>query len=367
MDPKMRRKLILQCKRFLSGRQPQAWQPKEVLSNMEGMVQADNIPDIYGTGDLIEAFEEEIAKLLGKEASVFMPSGTMAQQIALRIWTDRNGIKNVAFHPRCHLEKHELKAYQVLHGLHGILVGSMDHLLTLDDLKGISEPLGALLLELPQREIGGQLPTWEELSAIIEWAKERNIPVHMDGARLWECKPFYDIEYSEIAERFDTVYVSLYKGLGAISGAVLAGPADFIAESRIWLRRHGGNLKSMYPFVLSAKMGLDSYLGNMEAYHQKAVEVSEILTSFTEINVLPEPPHTNMMHVYVDADFESLEKANIEVAQEMGILLIGYLARTSLPGIQKFEVTIQDAALELSAEEVRIAFVELFDKVKSLT
>ncbi|MCJ7625130.1 MAG: beta-eliminating lyase-related protein [Anaerolineaceae bacterium] len=363
MDPKMYRQLMLQCSRFLSGRHPQTWLPKDILSGLAEMVQVDTSPDIYGTGEYINGFEEEIANILGKEAAVFMPSGTMAQQIALRIWTDRKGIKNVAFHPSCHLERHELKAYQVLHGLHGILIGSMDHLITLGDLKRVSEPLGALLLELPQREIGGQLPVWEELLAIIEWAGEQNIPLHMDGARLWECKPFYQKEYSEIARLFDSVYVSLYKGLGAVSGAVLAGPADFIAESRIWLRRHGGNLKSMYPFVLSAKSGLDHYLGKMDLYHQKAVEVSRILSSFTEINVLPDPPHTNMMHMYIQADYESLEKANIEVAQEKGILLLGRLVRSSLPGFQKCEVTIQDAALELSAEEIRNAFEELFEKI----
>src|SRR5215207_269829 len=116
----------------------------------------DERVDTYGSGERIERLEQRIADLLGKPAAVFMPSGTMAQQIALRIWSDRAGRKAVAFHPTCHLEVHEHKGYQALHGLRGVLVGSPHELLTLADLKRVAEPLAALLLELPQREIGGQ-------------------------------------------------------------------------------------------------------------------------------------------------------------------------------------------------------------------
>ena len=82
----------------------------------------------------------------------------MAQQIALRIWSDRRGCPNGAFHPTCHLEIHEQKGYQLLHGLHGVLVGQAMRIITLADLEKVSEPLAVLLLELPQREIGGWLP-----------------------------------------------------------------------------------------------------------------------------------------------------------------------------------------------------------------
>ena len=150
----------------------------------------------------------------------------MAQQIALRIWADRQRSPTVAFHPTCHLEIHEQKGYELLHGLHGRLVGERSRLLTLDDLRATPGPLAALLLELPQREIGGQLPSWSDLEAQVAWARERGVAVHMDGARLWESGPFYERSYAEIAALFDSVYVSFYKGIGAIAGAALAGPAD---------------------------------------------------------------------------------------------------------------------------------------------
>jgi threonine aldolase len=235
-------------------------------------------------------------------------------------------------------------------------VGSAERLLTLEDLKAISEPLGALLLELPQRDLGGQLPDWEALNEIIAWARESGIPTHLDGARLWECRPFYGREYAEIAQLFDSVYVSFYKILGGIAGAVLAGPADVIAEARTWQRRHGGNLIHLYPFVLSAQKGLRERLGGMEAYHAKAKEIAALLTPFEEIEIVPDPPHTNMMHLFIRGERDKLEAAALDVARETGVWLFYWLAPTPLPGFTMLELTVGEATLDLSGQEIVEAF-----------
>ena len=348
------------CTRYLTHNYPRT--PKEVLSELAAETDPELQVDHYGQGKLINDFERDIAELLGKEAAVFMPSGTMCQQIALRIWASRKGIHNVAFHPMSHLEIHEQHAYQRLHGLNGILVGSPDHLMMLNDLQAVAEPIGALLLELPQREIGGQLPSWEALNEIIDWAHERGIPVHLDGARLWECRPFYNREYSEIAALFDTVYVSFYKVLGGIAGSILAGPADVIAESRVWQRRHGGNLIHLYPYILSAQSGLRKRLGRMEVYHAKAKEVATVLTEFHQIQIVPNLPQTNMMHVFIEGDREVLEGVALAIARETGVWLFAHLAPTALPTYQKFELTVGEATLDLSSEEIHSLFRDLLDR-----
>ena len=270
----------------------------------------------------------------GKKPQSLCRAGRCASQIALRIWTSRRGTSNVAFHPKSHLEIHEEHAYQRLHGLNGILVGSPDRLMTLSDLQAVAEPIGALLIELPQREIGGQLPTWEALHEMTDWAREQKIPLHLDGARLWECRPFYKREYAEIAGLFDTVYVSFYKVLGGIAGSILAGPADVIAESRVWQRRHGGNLIHLYPYVLSAQSGLRKRLGRMEAYHAKAMEVATALMAFPQIKIVPNPPQTNMMHVFIEGEQEALEAAALAVAKETGVWLFSGLAPTAFRSIR---------------------------------
>ena len=348
------------CTRYLTHDYPRT--PQQVLSELAAGTDPELKADHYGQGELIHRFERDMAELLGKDAAVFMPSGTMCQQIALRIWATRRGTSNVAFHPKSHLEIHEGHAYQRLHGLNGILVGSPDHLMTLKDLQAVAEPIGALLVELPQREIGGQLPTWEALNEMIDWAHERQIPVHLDGARLWECRPFYNREYAEIAALFDSVYVSFYKVLGGIAGSILAAPTDVIAESRVWQRRHGGNLIHLYPYVLSAQQGLRKRLGRMEVYHAKAKEIASALTAFPQIKVVPNPPQTNMMHVFIKGEREVLETAVLAVARETGVWLCSWFAPTALPQYQKFELVVGEATLDLSAEEVSTLFRRLLDR-----
>jgi threonine aldolase len=360
MDEDEVRRIYKGCTRFLSGHYRQI--PQQVLSELAATTDPSILGDRYGEGEIINRFETEVATLLGKEAGVFMPSGTMCQQIVLRIWSDRRKIPQVAFHPTCHLEIHEQHGYQYLHRLHGVLVGSPYRLLTLDDLKNLKQPLGALLIELPQREIGGQLPSWEALSEIIAWAREQGIPTHLDGARLWESQPFYKRPYAEIAALFDTVYVSFYKILGGIAGAILAGPADVITESRIWQRRHGGNLVQLYPYVLAAQKGLSERLGRMESYHAKAKAIASVLAAFPQIEIMPNPPQTNMMHVFLRGEFDKLQKASLEIAQETGTWLIPWLAPTMIPAYQKCELSVGDATLDLSEEEIVKLFQMLFEK-----
>jgi threonine aldolase len=352
-----RKEAFDRCERFLGGHGPR--RPRAILADLAMEAGPDEEPDHYGQGSLIEEFESEVAALLGKEAALFLPSGTMAQQIALRVWADRRRSAYVAFHPTCHLEIHEQKGYELLHGLHGRLVGDRSRLITLDDLQATPGLLAALLLELPQREIGGQLPSWPDLVAQAAWARERAVALHLDGARLWEAGPYYDRPYAEIAALFDSVYVSFYKGIGAIAGAVLAGDAEFIAEARPWLRRHGGNLVQLYPYVLSARANLRLRLPRFTAYYQRALAVARVLSAVPGITVRPDPPQTNMMHVYLRGTAESLLDASAEIARHERVLLFRHLIPTAVPGVAAFELALGDAVDALTDQEIGAYFGQI--------
>ncbi len=314
----------------------------------------DERPDNYGRGGFVEKFEREIADLLGKEAAVFMPSGTMAQPIALRIWADRANNKTIAFHPTSHLELHEHMGYRELHHLEAELLGDDSRLFTLDDLKAVEKPIGSLLIELPQREIGGQLPTWDQLRAITDYAKASGMRLHLDGARLWETQPFYGRPYREIVEAFDSVYVSFYKILRGLPGAMLAGPADFIDEARIWMRRQGGNLVVMAPNAISAKIGLDLHVHRIPDYVAKAAEIASILQEFPGVVVEPKAPPTNMMHVYLPTSAERALDACGQIAEQEKTLLFQYFAQSERG--TKSEIWIGEAALDVAAERWRELF-----------
>lgn len=358
------RQIVRQCTRFVPGHYRVS--PQQMLAKLAEFTDPDLASDHYGEGEMVADFEDEIAALLGKPAAVFMPSGTMAQQIALRIWADRSNNRNVAFHPTCHLEIHEQHAYRELHHLSSVLVGDSDYLITLDDLQKIRVPIGTLLLELPQREIGGLLPTWEELSEITGWARAKGITLHLDGARLWESQPFYQRSYAEICGLFDSVYVSFYKILGGISGAVLAGEEDMINEAKVWQRRHGGNLPRLYPFVLAARMGLDKHLPQMSAYTDKARDIAAAFSQLADIEIKPNPPQCNMMHLYFRRDHERLMETIMDIAEETQTLLLYGCQRSPIPAYCMNELVIGEAAVDIPTGEIAEMFAEMMHRSASV-
>src|SRR5215469_1557161 len=250
--------LRARCSVFLTGH------GQVTAADLLAGIPADTITDRYGDGGVVSELEAEIAGLLGKPAAVFLPSGTMAQQCVLRVHADRRQRKTVIFHPMCHLDRHEGEAYQRLHGLTGRPAGGLDRLMTINDLTAIGEPAAALLIELPQRDLGGQQPAWEDLQAQVEWARAHAAAAHLDGARLWESAAGYGRAPDEVAALFDTVYVSFYKAIGALPGCCVAGSAEVIAEVREWRRRMGGTLFGLWPNAASARTCLAQRLPRMQ-------------------------------------------------------------------------------------------------------
>src|SRR5215470_1137362 len=318
--------------------------------------------DRYGGGELAERLERRVADLLGKEASVWMPSGTMAQQIALRIHAERAGRSVVAFHPQCHLEAHEEGAYHVLHGLRATLLGGRERLIETKDVEELREPIAALLLELPQRDLGGQLPPWDDLVATCEAARARRAALHLDGARLWQCGPFYERPLEQIAALFDTVYVSFYKDLGAPAGCALAGPEDVIREARVWQIRHGGRLFRAYPYLLAAELGLDERLPRMPELVERAHSAGEALAAIDDVTVVPDPPQAAMMHVIVRRPLEALNDAVYDVTRASRIWLSSLFNATGDPGSQRCELSVSTANLAVPIDEVVELWGELLQR-----
>ena len=315
-------------------------------------IPADAGVDRYGAGGAVAALEEEMRTVLGKPAALFMPSGTMAQQIALRIHADRRGVRTVAFHPTAHLELHEDKAYQRLHGLVGLKIGDPRGLITIEDLRGVGEPLAALLLELPQREIGGRLPPWSDLEEQVAFVRAQGAALHLDGARLWECTPHYDRSPAAIAALFDTVYVSLYKGLGGLAGCCLAGEEEVIAEARAWRRRHGGTLFGLWPGAASGLAALRQRLPLMPRYCEHARAIAEALRRVPNLEVVPDPPPTPMMHLHLRVEAGAFLAAARRLAEERSLFTWARSSAGATPSIRVVELTVGDATLSFAPEEV---------------
>jgi threonine aldolase len=310
--------------------------------------------DIYSSGSYLNDFEAEMAEMFGKEAALFFPTGTMAQQIALRIWCEQRQRFTVAMHPTAHLEWAEHSGYQFLHGIHRLQFDAPESLrnriLTVDDFESMGQLPGAMLLELPYRPLGGQLPSWDELVEMSQWARERGIPFHMDGARIWACRPHFNKSYAEIAALFDSLYISFYKDIGGISGAMLLGTKVFIEEARVWQIRHGGRIITHGPALVSAKLGLSRVLPQIDQWVARAQEIAEVMNSADGVSTNPNPPQSNMFQLFIRGETEVLLERHLTLAEETGTYLFRKLQPSSVPGIAQTEIHCRENSLRFDLE-----------------
>lgn len=255
-----------------------------------------NLPvdrDTYGFGTHKEDFEKHIASFFNKSHGLFFISGTQAQSVAAKIYCSTSNNPTVAWHSTAHLESCERSAYSKLFGLNRILLGSNPNSLpivsdveSLTNLPSDKRP-AMLLLELPNSTLGCQTYTLEELSQISQLCRQAGIALHCDGARIWEIDSYYQamegVAFGKISELFDSIYVSFYKGLGGISGAMLlSNDTEFMVAARMWQRRAGGSPHSLMYEIIDAERAFNETIGTMAGKRKKMLEVATEIRKATE-------------------------------------------------------------------------------------
>ncbi|TCB97470.1 threonine aldolase [Micromonospora zingiberis] len=345
-----RQAALRDCHTVLSGARPLS--VAEQLDAIRTLVDDDLQPDFYGTGGAVTALESRVAELLGTQDAVFFPTGTMAQQVAMRYGAELTGRPGVGLHPLSHPLVHERDAYAVLGGLRAVRTTTAPRNPTATEVAGLDEPIGTLLLELPLRDAGFVLPTWDELVATVDAARDLGARVHFDGARIWESTVHLGHSTAEIAALADSTYVSFYKSLGGISGAALAGNFDLARYARAWRHRYGGNLFQQWPAALAALHGLDRELPRLAGYVAHARTVAQALSALPGAQVFPDPPHTHQFRLWLPHPADTLNDANLALAEEEKVWFAGGWTPTELPGLAYTEITVAGPALELPAEQV---------------
>ncbi|MFJ3199971.1 threonine aldolase family protein [Streptomyces sp. NPDC086989] len=331
----------------------------ELLSGLE-VPDPDEPADVYGDG-VVTRLERRVAELLGTEDAAFFPTGTMAQQIALRCWAGRTGNPVVALHPMSHPELWEGGALSLVSGLRTVHPTTDPRQPTAEEVADLAEPFGTLALELPLRDAGFLLPTWEELEALVDAARDRDAVVHFDGARLWESTVHFGRSLPEIAGLADSVYVSFYKSLGGLSGAALAGSSSLVAEAKVWRHRYGGQVFRQFPQALSALAGLDRELPRLPSYVDRAREVAAALAGALAdgtvpwFRINPEVPHTHQFQVWLPYGADRLTEAGVRLAEETGTVLFRRWSPTAVPGVSMTEVQITGPGLLWTTEDVHEA------------
>ncbi len=250
---------------------------------------ADIEPDNYLLGGEIEKFEQYCAATLGKEMAVFIPSGTLANQLALR---ELAGSKRRVIVPGLsHVYNDTGDASQNLSNLNLIPLAQDRATFTLEEVEAVlsrtaggrvAAEVGAILIESPVRRLSGEMVDWEETKRILAFARDNDIGSHLDGARLFIASAYTGISPAEYAEPFDTVYFSLWKYFNSSVGAIIAGPKSKLENMYHARRMFGGNLWAGWPSALVAR----HYMEGFTARLKNAIEISE--SFYNAIEALPE-------------------------------------------------------------------------------
>jgi threonine aldolase len=234
--------------------------------------------DDYGLGGEVAEFEAYFARLLGKERAVFMPTGTLANHLALR--TLARGGARVIVQDVSHVYNDTGDGCQTLSNLTLVPLAPGKATFTCEDVEQVlsrtasgrvAARVGALSIESPVRRLRGELFDLGEMKRVSALARERGIGLHLDGARLFLASAFTGVSPAEYSALFDTVYVSLWKYFNALNGAVLAGPANLIDGLFHVRRMFGGALWSAWPFAAVAMHFAEGFL---ERY-RRAITVSQ--------------------------------------------------------------------------------------------
>ena len=253
--------------------------PREYAALLDRLCQAREVADDnYLLGGEVEAFERHWATLLGKEAAVFMPSGTLANQLALRALAGSK--RRVIVPEMSHIYNDTGDACQTLSGLTLLPLApgratftraDVDAVLTRTAGGRVATDVGAIVIESPIRRLTGQMFDWEEAKRISALARDRGIAMHLDGARLFIASAYTGISPADYSAPFDTVYVSLWKYFNCGIGAILAGPKRVLDGMFHVRRMFGGNLAVGWNAALVARHYMDGFEGRLKS----AVQVSE--------------------------------------------------------------------------------------------
>lgn len=300
--------------------------------------------DSYAERGPVEVLEQDLVQRFEVEAAAFFPSGVMAQQAALRVHCDRAGTRRVAMPDLSHLLVHEEDGPRLLHGFEVEHLTRGFQVATADHLGKVPGRLGAVLVELPLRDAGCLLPTWDELVSLSVACRERGVALHLDGARIWESQPWFDRPLADIAALADTTYVSFYKGLGGLAGAALLGPADVVAEARSWRRRMGGTLFRSTAEAVSALAGLRDELPRIPDSVAWAQALAAALPD--GFAVQPAVPQTNQFLLFASGGADEVNARTLAYVEEHRVGLPAWSATTD-PGRISTEVAVSTAALSL--------------------
>lgn len=305
------------------------YRPVDYIQQLQLIQQQHPITrDFYGSDGTMKELLDKCCEITGKEAAIYMPSGTLANQLALQVLSGDH--PKVMVQESSHVYRDEADAAQTIFNKRLIPLGKDKATFTLDELKqaiswhkteeAFEAPIGALSIETPVRRFSNSFFPLEDIMAITAYCRGLGIKTHLDGARLHISAAFTGAKVIDYTKNFDTVYLCLYKYLGAQGGAVLCGEKKVIDKMPHLLKVHGGGIFTNWGNAAMALHHLQDIDKVLEESIRKSASLFKELNNISGIKITPRERGTNIFDLYFDKQIDTVKTAKW-LREEKGIIV----------------------------------------------
>ena len=322
------------------------------LAMREVMAQAPVGDDVYGEDPTVNALEERVAELFGKEAALFTPSGSLANQLAIRMLVSPG--EELLAETNSHIVRAELGAAAVFSGITTRTWPARRGLLKAEDALAIARPdsgpylvsTTAIALENTHNFGGGTVQPIDQIATLHKGAQEMGISLHLDGARIWNAHVATGIAFADYGQYFETISVCLSKGLGAPVGSLMISTQEKVKKARVWRKRYGAGMRQVGIIAAAGHYALDTNLALLKHDHRRARFLADRCHAVASTTINPMTVDTNI----VGLDLSQLPLTAAEFAQM--VRAEGVLISALGPNFARLvtHLDIDDAAMEFAAE-----------------
>ena len=257
--------------------------------------------DVYGDDPTVNSLEERVAAMFGKEAGVFTPTGSLANQLAIRMLV--NPGEELIAETNSHIVRAELGAAAVFSGITTRTWPAVHGLLKAGDALDIARPNSgpylvsttAIAVENTHNFGGGTVQPISEIAALRKGADELGLALHLDGARIWNAHIASRVSFADYGKYFDTVSVCLSKGLGAPIGSVMLSTKERVAKARVWRKRYGAGMRQVGLLAAAGHYALDNNIERLADDHRRAQEIAVAIAAIDSSLIDPSTVQTNIV------------------------------------------------------------------------
>lgn len=323
---------------------------------LDAMVKARVGDDVYGDDETVNAFEMRVATLFGKEAGLFTSTGSLANQLALRLLVKEG--EELLADEKAHLVRAELGAAALLSGIttrtfksdHSILDAESAFDLATPDAGPYLVSTTAIAIENTHNFGGGVIQPLEQIRKLHQLAEEAEIALHLDGARIWNAHAATGISFAQYGQHFETISVCFSKGLGAPVGSMLLSTRERINSARIWRKRFGGGMRQIGLLAAAAEYGLDHHLERLSLDHIHARRLAQAISAADDRLVNIETVQTNI--VGIDLTARGIVASDLAHSLKERGILSGPLGRHYLRLVTHGDLSSED--IDYATEEIEL-------------